>query len=209
MTTGQEAVGDEPQSEATAGPTAGAVLDPAVARPTAAMSALTLLSRATGVVRIVVAASVLGTTFLGNTYQSANTLPNLLFELLAAGALQAAMIPTLVELLDAGERRQAEHVARSVLGLAAVGLGAVAALGMVLAPVVMRLLVSGVEPESLRDAQVRLGAFLLWFFLPQVVIYAAGLVSTAVLNAQGRFSLPVFAPVVNNVVVTASYVLFW
>jgi putative peptidoglycan lipid II flippase len=41
------------------------------------------------------------------------------------------------------------------------------------------------------------------------VIYAAGMVSTAVLNAQGRFSLPVFAPVVNNVVVTGSYLLFW
>lgn len=182
---------------------------PDLARSTAAMTALTLVSRLTGFVRVLVVVAVLGDTFLGNTYQSANTVPNLLFELLVAGVLQAVVVPSLVGLLDRGERGEAEHVAGSVLGLATAGLAVVAGIGALLAPFVMRVLVSGVESDAVREDAVELGTVLLWFFLPQVVCYAAAMVATGVLNAQGRFALPVFAPVVNNVVVTASYVLFW
>ncbi|MDQ1519174.1 MAG: putative peptidoglycan lipid flippase, partial [Actinomycetota bacterium] len=74
-----------------------------LARSTATMTALTAVSRLTGFVRILVVAAVLGDTFLGNTYQSANTVPNLLFEVFAAGVLQAVLIPTLVELFDGGD----------------------------------------------------------------------------------------------------------
>lgn len=182
---------------------------PDLARSTAAMTALTLVSRLTGFVRVLVVVAVLGDTFLGNTYQSANTVPNLLFELIAAGMLQAVVVPSLVVLLDRGRRTEAEHVAGSVLGLATAGLAVVAGIGALLAPFVMRGLVAGVESPAVRDDAVELGTVLLWFFLPQVVCYAAAMVSTGVLNAQGRFAVPVFAPVVNNVVVTASYALFW
>lgn len=181
---------------------------PDLARSTATMTALTLLSRLTGFVRILVVAAVLGDSFLGNTYQSANTVPNLLFELLAAGVLQAVLIPTLVELADTGRPDEAEHVARSVLGLAAAGLAVLAGIGFLAAPWVMRLLVSGVDDPAIRADQVELGTVLLWFFLPQVVLYAANTVATGVLNAKGRFGIPVFAPLLNNVVVTTSYLVF-
>ncbi|MGH9182270.1 MAG: murein biosynthesis integral membrane protein MurJ [Acidimicrobiales bacterium] len=180
-----------------------------LARSTAAMTLWTLVSRTTGFVRVLVVAAVLGTTFLGNTYQSANTVPNLLFELFAAGLLQAVLIPSLVDILGRGDKAEAEHVAGSVLGVVAGGLAVLAGVGMLLAPWIMRALVAGVASEEVRAAQIRLGTFLLWFFLPQVVLYAAGMVATGVLNARDRFALPVFAPVVNNVVVTASYGLFW
>lgn len=173
------------------------------------MTALTLVSRLTGLVRVLVVAAVLGTTFLGNTYQSANTVPNLLFELFAAGALQAVMIPTLVELFDRGDDDEAAQVVGSLLGLALAALAVVAAVGMLVAPWVMRGLAAGVESPEIRAAQIRLGTVLLWFFLPQLVLYAAGMVATGVLNARGRFAVPVAAPVANNVVVVASYGLFW
>jgi putative peptidoglycan lipid II flippase len=96
-----------------------------------------------------------------------------------------------------------------VLGLAGAGLAVLAALGMLLAPWVMRLLVSGVDSASVRDDEVHLGTLLLLLFLPQVLMYAGGMVATAVLNARHRFAVPVFAPTINNVVVTASYALFW
>lgn len=173
------------------------------------MTMLTAVSRVTGLVRLLVMAAVLGTTFLGNTYESANTVPNLLFELFAAGVLQAVLVPTLVELLDRGRREEAERVAASVLGIAAVGLGIVALVGMVAAEPVMRLLVAGVDDPVVRADQVRLGAFFLRFFLPQMVLYVAGLVATSVLNAHGRFALPVVAPVMNNIVVTVAYGVFF
>ena len=173
------------------------------------MTALTVVSRLTGLVRVLVVAAVLGTTFLGNTFQSANGMSNLIFELFAAGALQAAMVPTLVALFDKGDDAGATEVAGALLGLATAVLAAVAAVGMLAAPWIMRLLVAGVEDPDVRAAQIRLGTVLLWFFLPQVVLYAAGAVATAVLNARGRFALPAAAPVANNLVVIASCWVFW
>ncbi len=180
-----------------------------LARATAGMTALTLVARLTGLVRVLVVAAVLGTTFLGNTFQSANSVSNLIFELFAAGALQAAMIPTLVELLARHDDAEAAHVAGSLLGLAAAVLAAVAGAGMLAAPWIMRVLVAGVESAEVRQAQIRLGTVLLWFFLPQVVLYAVGAVATGVLNARGRFALPVAAPIANNVVVVGACWLFW
>ena len=182
--------------------------EPDLARSTATLTVLTLASRLTGMVRNVVVVAVLGVTFLGNTYQSANTVPNLLFELIAAGVLQAVLIPTLIDLAANGEDDEAEHVARSVLGLAGAALAVLALLGAVLAPLVMRLLVAGVDDPQIRDDQIRLGTILLWFFLPQVVLYASNMVATGVLNAKGHFAVPVFSPLLNNLVVITSYLLF-
>ncbi|MCU1351736.1 MAG: putative rane protein putative virulence factor, partial [Acidimicrobiales bacterium] len=179
-----------------------------LARSTASMTALTAISRLTGFVRILVVAAVLGTTFLGNVYQSANTVPNLLFELIAAGVLQAVLIPTLVARLDRGEKAEAEHVAGSVLGLSLAALGVLALIGAIAAPLIARALFSGVADPAIRHAQIRLGTVFLWLFLPQVVMYAAGMVATSVLNAHDRFAIPVFAPAVNNVVVTGAYLWF-
>ena len=182
--------------------------EPDLARSTATMTVLTLLSRITGFIRNVVVVAVLGVTFLGNVYETANTVPNLLFELIAAGVLQAVLIPTLVELATAGQDDEAEHVARSVLGLSAAALAVLAGIGFLLAPFVMRVLMSSVDDPKVRADEVRLGTILLWFFLPQVVLYASNTVATGVLNAKGRFGVPVFAPLLNNVVVTASYGIF-
>jgi len=173
------------------------------------VAVLTLVSRATGFVRVLVVAAVLGTTFLGNTYQTANTVPNIVFELVAAGVLSAVLLPSLVRLLDGPDPGAAEHVARSVLGLAAAALALLALVGIVLAPQLMRALLSAVPAGQVRDDQVRVGALLLRCFLPQLVLYAAGMVATGVLHARGRFALPAVAPAVNNAVVTTAYVAFW
>jgi putative peptidoglycan lipid II flippase len=172
------------------------------------MSVLTAVSRATGFLRLTVVTSVLGTTYLANTYETANTVPNVLFELLAAGALQAVLIPTMVGLVDQEDRADAEHVAGAVLGLTCTLLAAVAAVAALAAPQIMALMFHGVRDADLRAAETRLGTFFLWFFLPQVVMYGANVVATAVLNARHSFALPVFAPTLNNVVVIATYLTF-
>lgn len=177
-------------------------------RAAARMAVLTAISRATGFARVIVVAAVLGTSYLGNVYQSANTVPNILFELFAAGVLQSVLVPIMVEAVDRSRHDEAEHTAGVVLGAILTLLSAMVAAGLVMGPWIMRLLVSGVDDAAVQEAQVALGTFLLWFFLPQILFYAANLVATAVLNATGYFALPVFAPTVNNVVVIASYLLF-
>jgi putative peptidoglycan lipid II flippase len=95
-----------------------------------------------------------------------------------------------------------------VLGAMLTLLAAVVAAGLVAGTWIMEMLVSGVDDAAVRAAEVELGTFLLWFFLPQVLFYAASMVAAAVLNATGHFWQPVFAPTVNNVVVIGTYLLF-
>jgi putative peptidoglycan lipid II flippase len=88
------------------------------------------------------------------------------------------------------------------------GLGIVLVVGWLVAPLVARLLFA-TAPGAVRDDQVWLGTVFLWIFLPQILFYAVGMVSTATLNAGNRFAVPAFAPLLNNVVVVAAYLGFW
>lgn len=190
-----------------AGPADGA--PPAGAgRAALTISAWNGLSRLTGFVRVLAVGAALGTTFLGNTYQSANLVSTLTFELLVAGLLSAPLVPAFVALLDRGRPDEAEDLAGTLLGLSLVGLGTLVVVLGLAGHGVMRLLTAGVDDPSVRAREVRLGAFLLWFFLPQMLLYAAGAVSTAFLHARRRFAAAAFAPVANNVVVTATMAIF-
>src|SRR5882672_4411399 len=141
-------------------------------RAAARMSIATFASRGIGFVRVWVIAAVLGTTYLGNTFQASNSVSNVLFELLAAGALSAVLVPTFVELFRAGDDREAERLASGVLGLALVVMGIVAVAGIVLAPLLARILSSGAPNPTIEHQQIELSTFLLRFFVPQVMLYA-------------------------------------
>src|SRR6059036_521046 len=151
-------------------------------------------SRVIGFARVLAIAAILGTTYLGNTFTSSNYVSNVLFELLAAGALSAVLVPTLVDLLDRSEEPEAERLAGSVLGIALIVLGAVTVVGVVAAPWLAHLLASGVSDPSIAAQQESLATFLLRFFVPQVVLYAIGTVAIAVLYAKRRFVITAIAP---------------
>jgi len=194
-------VSDTAGAMAPTGATDGAV------RAAVGMGALTAVSRAVGFLRVLVVAAVLGVGTLGDAFQSANTLSNVLFELLAAGALSAVLVPTFVDLLDAGDDDGAEEVAGRVLGLSLIVLGAVTVGGIVGAPLIARLLTAGDTGADAAD-QRELVTFLLRFFLPQVVLYAAGTVASGVLFAKRRFLATAGAPIGNTVVMVGALVAF-
>lgn len=179
-----------------------------VGRSAAMMGVATAVSRALGFARVLVVAGVLGTTHLGNTFQASNSVSNVLFELLAAGALSAVLVPGFVALLDEGRSRDAERVAGSLLGFALVVLGAVATVGVLAAPALARLLTSGVDDPAVAAEQRDLATFLLRVFVPQVLLYAVGAVATAVLHAQRRFAVTAIAPIGNTVVIVGALVVF-
>jgi len=165
-------------------------------------------ARVTGLLRVVAVGGALGTTYLGNTYQTANLVSNLLFELLAAGVLSSVLVPPFVALLDADRREEAEHLAGAVLGVALAVLAAVTVAGLLVRPWIMRALTVAVADDAVRDAEVELGGFLLLAFVPQVLFYAVSSVATAVLHGSRRFAAAAFAPVANNVMVIATMVAF-
>lgn len=177
-------------------------------RGAALITLATVISRITGFVRVVVVAAAMGTTYLANTYQTANTAPNLIFELVAAGVLTSVFVPTFVDYLVRQKRDEGWQAADA---LASVGLAALIGIALVVALAavpIMRLLTLGVEDPELRGREVELGARLLRLFAPQIVFYGAGMIMTSALHAHRRFAMPALAPIFNNVVVIAVYLAY-
>jgi putative peptidoglycan lipid II flippase len=198
------APGDVPPVERAA--PAGPPGEEALGRFTATIASLTLVSRISGFARIVVVTAVLGTTALGDLYQTANLVPNILFELFAAGSIQAVMVPALVAADERG--RGAPVLANAVLGWLLATLGALTVVALVATPGLMALLTAAEPDADLRADKAALGSRFLAIFLVQLLFYAMGMVATALLQARRRFAAPAVAPLVNNVVVIGAYLLF-
>jgi putative peptidoglycan lipid II flippase len=163
-------------------------------------SVWTAISRMTGLARGMTVAAVLGATYLGNTYQAINSLPNLIYYQLLSGSLFASLlVPALVPYADRGD---AERVRSLVGGF----LGVLVAAGLVMSGVllvagrsVLRLLVLGVGNATVATSQTRVGWLLLLMFLPQILLYIVAGTGAAVMNAHGRFALAAGAPAVESV----------
>jgi putative peptidoglycan lipid II flippase len=179
------------------------------------MGAATAVSRLLGFGRVLVIAAVLGTTDLGNIFSASNSVSNVLFDLLAAGALSAVLVPAFVELLerrspsgDGDGGASAEGLAGALLGWSLVVLGPICVAGVVAAPALARLLTTGTADPVVAADQRELATFLLRLFIPQVLLYALGAVSTAVLHAKRHFTVTAVAPIGNTVVMVAALVAF-
>jgi putative peptidoglycan lipid II flippase len=179
-----------------------------LARGAAVITAATAVSRITGFLRVIVVAATMGTTFLANTYQTANSAPNVLFELVAAGVLTSVFVPTFVGYLVKGENREGWEAADALTSVALVGLTILAVVVALVAPLLMRLLTIGVQDPGVRNAEIELGASFLRLFAPQVLFYGVGMIMTAALQAHRRFGMAAIAPVFNNVVVIAVYLTY-
>jgi len=172
------------------------------------MSVATAASRGIGFARVWVVAAVLGSTYLGNTFQSSNSVSNILFELVAAGALSAVLVPTFAEHFRQDDQAEAERLASGVLGFALVIMGIVTVVGLIFAPAIARLLSAGNSNHAIEQQQVELSTFLLRFMIPQVLLYAIGTIATAVLYAQRRFVITAVAPIANTVVIVIVMLVF-
>jgi putative peptidoglycan lipid II flippase len=178
----------------------------AYVRNTAVMSVGTALSRLTGFLRLSAQTAALGVTVsaLGNTYATANTTPNIVYELVLGGILTSVFVPVFVAWKQRHGRDEAWAVADRVLTLALVVLSLVAVAGAILAPQIIRLYLSASDAPD-KDQQIALGAYFLRWFMPQIVFYGIGAVATGLLNSERRFAVPMFAPILNNLVVIATF----
>jgi putative peptidoglycan lipid II flippase len=148
---------------------------------------------------LAVIAAVLGPTFLGNTFQAVNQLPNLTYSALTGSVFTMLLVPPLVGRLDARDAAGEERLAGGFLGLVLVVFGAVVAVAMLASPLVLRLFVIGVSDPHVAAAQRRAGWLLFAMVMPQVVLYAVAGTGEAVQNAHGRFALAAAAPAFENV----------
>lgn len=180
----------------------------AFVRNTAVMAVGTSLSRVTGFLRVAAMAFALGITEtrLADAYNIANTTPNIVYELALGGVLSSVVVPVFVEWMQTRGRAAAWEVARKLFTLALVALTAIAAVAILLAPWIVRLYTIriGAGQEATRE----LATFFLRWFMPQIVFYGLGAVGGALLNADRRFAAPMFAPIANNLIAIATFLVF-
>ncbi|GAA0930457.1 hypothetical protein GCM10009554_13570 [Kribbella koreensis] len=173
------------------------------ARDSVTVGAWTALSRGTGVIRVVVIGAVLGPTFLGNTYQLTNSLPNLIYYGFLAGSLFVSLlVPALVQHIDNHRPKDSARVAGGFLGIAMVLLGLLAPIAVLLLPELLRITsLGGVGlSEVTRDSgQIGVTRLLILLTIPQVFLYAVVGSATAVMYAHRRFALAAAAPLVENI----------
>jgi putative peptidoglycan lipid II flippase len=178
-------------------------------RHAAVMTVGTALSRLTGFLRLTAMTATLGVTVssLGSIYTVANLTPNIVYELILGGILTSVFVPVFVDRMATRGWNDARDVANRVMTLILVILVAVAALGALFAEQIIRLyLVS--SPAAGREAQVQLGVFFLRWFMPQIVFYGVGAVAIGLLQAHRRFAAPMFAPILNNLVVIGTFIAY-
>ncbi len=158
----------------------------------------TLLSRATGFLRLAAFAYAIGFRSLGDTYQLANNTPNIVYELLLGGVLSATLVPIFVRHAEDDD----DEGTSAVITVAMAALVAITVIGILAAPLLVRLYTvtaSGAVAEQQREVATSL----LRWFMPQMAFYGMTALATALLNARRRFAVPAYAPVLNNIVVTA------
>jgi putative peptidoglycan lipid II flippase len=175
-----------------------------VARAAGLIAAATLLARVAGFARTLVFSGAVGTAVVGDTYQSINMLPNIVYEVAAGGVLAAVAVPLVAGRLALGQQREADQAASALLTWAVVVLTPLALLLAVGAPWVSRALLG----SSAGADEVDLGSRMLVLFAPQVLLYGVGIVLAGVLQARRRFLAAAFAPLLSSVVVIAAYLAY-
>lgn len=182
---------------------------PTIAQGASVIAGVTAVSRVAGFVRTAVLGQALGATFLGNTYTTANTVPNVVYEVVAGGALASLVVPVLAQPASAAAGTdEVRRTTSALLTWTMLGLIPLAVIGALLAHPVMSLLVGSVPAGRLRTDEVDVGARMLVIFMPQVLLYGIGIICSGVLQAHRRFLAPALAPLVSSVAVTAAYLIF-
>ena len=177
-------------------------------RDTLTVSVCTLISRISGFGRVLAVAAVMGNGLLADVYLTANMIPNLLFELVAIGVLQAVLVPSFVAARREGGDAALGSAARATSGAIVGVLAVVAVIGMATAPLVARLLVLSEPSGAVAREKLDVMVPMVLVFVPQLIFYGVVTVLSAALHAKGRFIAAALAPAVNNVVVMAACVAF-
>jgi putative peptidoglycan lipid II flippase len=167
------------------------------------MGAGTVLSRTGGVLRGIVLAAALGAGTVADMFNLGNTLPNVVYILVIGGALNAVFIPQLVRHMK-DDADNGDGYADRLITLVGLLLLGVTILAVLFAPFIVKIYASPrYTPE-----QLALATAFARLCLPQIFFYGVYTMLSQVLNARGHFAMPMFAPIVNNIVAVVTFVLF-
>ncbi|MFK0648688.1 MULTISPECIES: murein biosynthesis integral membrane protein MurJ [Dermacoccus] len=193
-----ETPADGPQTAAAKSSGTGGVL-----RNSAIMAAGTLVSRMLGLLRSVLTVWALGsTTGIANTWATANSLPNIIYLLLAGGVINAVLVPQITRALEHSDGGKA-YTDRIVTLTLTILLG-VTVIGMALAPWVYQIY----DHKNVTGDKLHVATAFTLICLPQIFFYGVYTILGQVLNARGRFGAFMWSPALANVVIILGLVWF-
>lgn len=170
---------------------------------TSSMAVGTLLSRITGVLRDIAMVAAVGTSVFSDAYSVANSLPNIIYILIAGGAINSVFIPVLVRRMQDDADNGKEYADR-LLTLVMTVLAGIVLFAMLFAPLIIQLY----STSEWTGEDRRIATLLAYWCLPQIFFYGVYTLASQVLNARNRFAMPMFAPIINNVVAIVTAWLF-
>ncbi|MEV7414393.1 murein biosynthesis integral membrane protein MurJ [Streptomyces sp. NPDC089919] len=173
-------------------------------KSSALMAAGTIVSRLTGFLRTLVIAAAIGVGTFNDTYQIANTLPTMIYVLVGGGALNAVFIPQLVRAMK-NDDDGGEAYANRLLTLVVVLLAGVTTICVLAAP----LFITMMSPKLASDPQqMDVAVAFARYCLPTMFFMGVHVVMGQILNARGKFGAMMWTPVLNNIVVIATFGAF-
>lgn len=175
----------------------------AMARNSALMASGTVVSRVTGIGRDIAMTAALGFYLVSDAYSLGNSLPTVVYILVVGGALNAVFIPQLVRRMK-DDADDGKAYADRLLTITATVLLVLSVLAVVAAPWIVDLYTPADYPTAEYDLAVAFARL----FLPQIFFYGLYTMLSQVLNARGHFAMPTFAPIANNVIAIATFVIF-
>jgi len=165
------------------------------------MAGGTAVSRVLGVVRNFVLALAVGVNAAAaDAFNVANVLPNMLYMLVAGGVLNAVLLPQVVR---AYRTAKGQEFVDRLLTLALVLLAGITVVLTAAAPLIVRIVSSGKDPQF-----VELATLFAFWCIPQVFFYGLYTLLGQVLNARGSFGPYMWAPVLNNIVSIVGFTIF-
>jgi len=163
-------------------------------RASSVMAVGTIASRVTGLIRNLLLVALLGTAILGDTYNVANTMPNILYNLLIGGALTAVFVPQIVRSLRDSDQGAA-FISR-LFTVTVTFLLLLTVIGIVFAPVIVNLY----APEFSNRPEFDITVTFMRFCLPQIFFLGLFALLGQIANAKGKFGPMMWAPVINNLI---------
>jgi putative peptidoglycan lipid II flippase len=164
------------------------------------MAVATLVSRITGFLRTIVLAAALGTGAVANSYNSGNTFPNMVYELLLGGVLTSVLVPLLVHAQETDSDAGLAYTQR-LLSIATALLGVMTLVAVACAP--------WLAGAFAKEGQEELTNIFATLLLPEIFFYGLGAMFMAVLNIRNVYGPGAWAPLLNNVIVILSVCVFW
>ncbi|MGW0698155.1 murein biosynthesis integral membrane protein MurJ [Streptomyces sp. NPDC002867] len=201
---GRPAPAPEPAPAAPAPPKKPAGRASGLLKSSAVMAAGTLVSRLTGFVRSLVITAALGAALLGDTFTVAYTLPTMIYILTVGGGLNSVFVPQLVRAMK-NDEDGGEAYANRLLTLVMVALGAIVAIAVFAAPLLIQLMSDTIAGDPAANS---VAVSFARYCLPTIFFMGIHVVMGQILNARGRFGAMMWTPVLNNIVMITTFGLF-